>query len=159
SYESNIGSGNETAIGSGNETNTDLFSDNVTGIETDTDIASNNDTLAALDAFLSAAATPAGTATVTAGPRAYRSTTPRQEGHHDTAGQHGDPRADRPRQQDRAGPGPRRPDRPAGAGQVTTSGPPDPGGDRRPAQTGQEPAAQFTAEHAGRARRRRRVDG
>lgn len=30
----------ETAIGSGNETNTDLFSDNVTGI--DTDIASNN---------------------------------------------------------------------------------------------------------------------
>ena len=51
SYESNIGSGNETAIGSGNETNTDLFSDNVTGIETDTDIASNNDTLAALDAF------------------------------------------------------------------------------------------------------------
>ncbi|PQP44908.1 IniB N-terminal domain-containing protein [Mycolicibacterium austroafricanum] len=50
-YESNIGSGNETAIGSGNETNTDLFSDNVTGIETDTDVASNNDTLAALDAF------------------------------------------------------------------------------------------------------------
>ncbi|QZY46736.1 IniB N-terminal domain-containing protein [Mycolicibacterium austroafricanum] len=41
----------ESNIGSGNETNTDLFSDNVTGIETDTDVASNNDTLAALDAF------------------------------------------------------------------------------------------------------------
>ncbi|KWX66250.1 IniB N-terminal domain-containing protein [Mycobacterium sp. NAZ190054] len=39
----------ESNIGSGNETNTDLFSDNVTGI--DTDVASNNDTLAALDAF------------------------------------------------------------------------------------------------------------
>ena len=58
-FESNVGSGNETAIGSGNETNTDLFSgnetstdlfsDNVTGI--DTDLASNNTTDTDLDAF------------------------------------------------------------------------------------------------------------
>ncbi|CAN3126708.1 IniB N-terminal domain-containing protein [Mycobacterium sp. smrl_JER01] len=45
SFESNIGSGNQT----------DLFSGNVTGIDTgiafDTDVASNNDTSAALDAF------------------------------------------------------------------------------------------------------------
>jgi hypothetical protein len=55
SYESNIGSGNETAIGSGNETNTDLFSGNDTGFETntgiDTDVASNNNTNTDLDAF------------------------------------------------------------------------------------------------------------
>ncbi len=43
SYESNIGSGNET--------NTDLFSDNVTSFETDTDVASNNVTATDLDAF------------------------------------------------------------------------------------------------------------
>ncbi|UXA14121.1 IniB N-terminal domain-containing protein [Mycobacterium sp. SMC-8] len=43
----------ESNIGSGNETNTDLFSDNVTGVDTDfdTDVASHNDTQAALDAF------------------------------------------------------------------------------------------------------------
>jgi hypothetical protein len=57
SYESNIGSGNDTAIGSGNDTN--LFSGNDTGIETgfeantgiDTDVASNNDTNTGLDVF------------------------------------------------------------------------------------------------------------
>lgn len=61
SYESNIGSGNETAIGSGNETDTSLFSGNDTGLNTDiashndtglnTDVASHNDTTAGLDAF------------------------------------------------------------------------------------------------------------
>ena len=48
-FESNIGSGNQTAIGSGNTTDTDLFSGNVTGI--DTDLASNNTTDTDLDAF------------------------------------------------------------------------------------------------------------
>ncbi|MDZ4266134.1 MAG: IniB N-terminal domain-containing protein [Mycobacterium sp.] len=58
-FESNIGSGNETAIGSGNETNTDLFSGNETNTDLfsgndtgfDTDVASNNSTSTELDAF------------------------------------------------------------------------------------------------------------
>jgi hypothetical protein len=42
SYESNIGSGNDTALGSGNHTDTSLFSGNHTGI--DTSLASGNHT-------------------------------------------------------------------------------------------------------------------
>jgi hypothetical protein len=61
SYESNIGSGNETAIGSGNHPDTSLFSGNHpdtslfsgndTGLASHTDVASHNPTVADLDAF------------------------------------------------------------------------------------------------------------
>lgn len=46
SYESNIGSGNETAIGSGNHTDTSLFSGNEAGLSSHTDIASHNPDIA-----------------------------------------------------------------------------------------------------------------
>ncbi len=55
SFESNIGSGNQTAIGSGNQTDTSLFSGNATEFETstgiETDVASNNNTKTELDVF------------------------------------------------------------------------------------------------------------
>ena len=52
----------------------------------------------------------------------------------------------------------RRSGRAAGQGRGADHRPADPRGHRRPAQAGQEPAAQLVAERAGRPRRRRRDD-
>ena len=68
----------------------------------------------------------------------------------------GDRRADRAHQRDRRPQRPRRSGGPPGGGQGADLRPADPGGHRRPAQTGQEPAAQLAAQRAGGPRRRRR---
>ncbi len=130
-FESNIGSGNETAIGSGNETNTDLFSDNQHRLRDQhrdrhrhrvQQHRGRGRVLIRHDRQLRSWRGPQWSPPVRA--PTVGTPAPHERGHHDATErppqvrrQEGDRRADRPHQQDRRHQGARRPGRTARAGQ------------------------------------------